>query len=77
MDQLDEIRLRMRISKLEAQIELHEIDCAAWTREIDALSTTSERKNLLKIWRHKARGESASLTVELLTLLREYPKIRH
>ena len=43
MDEMDEIRLRMRVSRLEARLALLEIEAAALSREI-ASPLTSERR---------------------------------
>jgi hypothetical protein len=41
MDQMDDIRYRMRVANLEARRELHEIERAALTREIDSPLTSA------------------------------------
>ncbi len=43
MDDLDEIRLRIRISNLQARLELCEIEILALSREISSPLTDSER----------------------------------
>jgi hypothetical protein len=44
MEDLDEIRLRMKISKLEARLALREIEIAALNREINSPLTSLERR---------------------------------
>jgi hypothetical protein len=43
MDELDEIRCRMRLGNLEARIALREIEAAALTREINPPLTSAAR----------------------------------
>jgi hypothetical protein len=43
MDELDEIRRRMRLGNLEARIALREIEAAALTREINPPLTSAAR----------------------------------
>ena len=47
MDELDEIRCRMRLSHLEARIALREIEAAALTREINSPLTSGTRRTEL------------------------------
>lgn len=44
MNDLDDIRYRMRISNLEARLALREIECAGLIREINSPLTSSNRR---------------------------------
>jgi hypothetical protein len=49
MNELDEIRCRMRLSNLEARIALREIEAAALTREINSpLTSGTQRAELIQ-----------------------------
>jgi hypothetical protein len=68
MDPMDDIRYRMRIANLEARRELHEIERAALTREIDSpLTGTPARKSAMER-RDVLLSEWAEIVDELQTL---------
>ena len=77
MDELDEIRLRMRITKLEARLALCEIESAALTREINSPLTSFERRKEARKSLDAARSEQANLFAELNEMRSSYPGIHH
>jgi hypothetical protein len=77
MDATDEIRLRMKISKLEAQLSLREIEIAALNREIDSPLTSLERRYEARKSLDAARGDGAKLITELDEIRRSYPNIHN
>ena len=64
-DELDEIRWRMRISNLEARVELREIEAAASTREITSPLTSATRRTELIQRRDALITEVSELNAEL------------
>lgn len=62
LDELEEIRRRMRITNLQARCELHEIEAAALRREIACPWTSPQR-------RVNANARRRTLLVEL-TMIR-------
>ena len=64
-DELDEIRWRMRISNLEARVELREIEAAASTREITSPLTSATRRTELIQRRDALITEVSELKAEL------------
>lgn len=68
-NELDEIRWRMRVTNLEARIELREIDIAAFTREIASPLTSATRRAELHV-------HSAALLVEVSRLKAELDELR-
>jgi hypothetical protein len=77
MDELGEIRLRMRISKLEARLALREIEGAALKREINSPLTSLARRNKASESLDAARSEGANLITELDEIRRSHPNIHH
>ena len=78
MDATDEIRLRLRISKLEAQLDLAEIEAADCTREIASPLTPAQRRDGAIARRENAEAKACELRVELDALRRSYPNFaRH
>jgi hypothetical protein len=76
MDELGEVGLRLRISNLEARLDLVEIGIASLMREIRSTSSYERRvkaRNVLDV----RRGEQANLLTELDRLRRAYPNIHH
>jgi hypothetical protein len=75
MDAMDEISLRMKFSRLEAQLALREIEIAALNRELSSPPTSIERRR--KAWESLdvARAEGAHLITELDEIRRSYPNI--
>jgi hypothetical protein len=67
-DDLDDIRYRLRISKLEARLVLREIECAALIREINSPLTSSERRTEATEQWETWRDESLEISEELKTL---------
>jgi hypothetical protein len=70
---LDEIRWRMRVTNLEARIELREIDIAAFTREIASLLTAATRRAELTAHRAALLAEVSKLKAELDELRKSLP----
>jgi hypothetical protein len=77
MDALDEMRLRMKIAHLEAQLALCEIWSAALKREINSPLTSLERRYEACESLDAARTEGADLITELDEIRRTYPNVRH
>ena len=77
MDALDEIGLRMRISKLEAKLALVEIKSAGLMREIKSRLTPWGRRNEARESLDAARSEQANLFTELDQIRRSHPGISH
>ena len=77
MDTLDEMRLRMKIAHLEAQLALREIWSAALKREINFPLTALERRYEARESLDAARTEGANLITELDEIRRTYPSVRH
>ena len=73
MDQLDEIRCRMRLSNLEARIALREIEAAALTREINSPLTSGTRRTELIQSRDLMLTEVSKLKAELDKLRTSFP----
>jgi hypothetical protein len=78
MDEIDEIRHRLRISKLEAMLALRQIEASALTREIRSSLTPSSRKEQATDLRDAAHAESAALQADLNALRKQFPYLaRH
>jgi hypothetical protein len=75
MDGLDEIRLRMNITRLEGRLALREIESAALTREVNSPVTSSERRIEIRDCLDASRSEQANLFTELDEIRRTYPSI--
>jgi hypothetical protein len=73
MDELDEIRCRMRISNLEARIALREIEAAALSREINSPLTSDTRRTELIQRRDPLLNEVSELRAELDKLRNSFP----
>ena len=58
MDELDEIRLRMHISKLEARLALREIESETLAREIKSSLTSFESKEISRRRLRRVEDES-------------------
>jgi len=65
MDHLDDIRYKMRVSKLEAKLALREIDNAALTREIRSPLISYERRTEAFQRREALQGEWSEIMEEL------------
>jgi hypothetical protein len=72
-NELDEIRWRMRVTNLEARIELREIDIAAFTREIASPLTSTTRRAELTTHRAVMLEEVSKLKAELDQVRRTFP----
>jgi hypothetical protein len=68
MDQIDDIRFRMRVANLEARRELHEIERAALTREIDSPLTSAPARKTAMERRDVLLSEWAEIVQELQNL---------
>ena len=77
MDGMDEIRLRMHISKLEAQLALREIECLGLNREIEYRLTPFKDREKAQERLDKAKDKYDQLKHELEQLRLVYPDIRH
>ena len=78
MDEMDEIRLRLRISKLEAQLALTEIEAVALTHEIASPRTLARRYDEATAHRDHAFAAASALRAELDSLRRSFPSLaRH
>ena len=73
MDELDEIRCRMRLSNLEARIALREIEAATLTREINSPLTSGTRRTELIQSRDLMLTEVSKLKAELDKLRTSFP----
>jgi len=73
MDELDEIRCRLRVSNLEARIALLEIEAAALTREIASPLTSARRGTELIPRRDAMLTEATRLNAELDELRGSFP----
>ena len=65
MDDLDEIRLRMRISNLQAKLELRELETLALSREISSPLTASQRRSQAVERRDDMLTERSEITKKL------------
>ena len=77
IDEVGEIRRRMRVSNLEARLALHEIDAEALLREIKSPLTSGQRRAEATQRRETALNEvSAILTVPVHSSLhgRSHPE---
>jgi hypothetical protein len=72
-NEIDEIRWRMRVTNLEARIELREIDIAAFTREIASPLTPAARRAELTARRTALGAEVFKLKAELDQMRRSIP----
>jgi hypothetical protein len=78
MDEMEEIRRRLRISKLEAKLALCEIEAAALDREIASPLTFANRKLEADKRRDGLRSEASVIRSELDEMRRSYPLLaRH
>ena len=78
MDEMDDIRLRLRISNLEARLALREIEAAALTREIASPLTSSKRREEVIQSRDAALTEASVINAELDEMRRLFPRLaRH
>jgi hypothetical protein len=73
MDEMDEIRLRMRISNLQARREWCEIEILALSREILSPLTTSRRQAEAVVRRDDLMTDRSELAKELDGILRCFP----
>jgi hypothetical protein len=72
-DELDEIHWRLRVSNLEARVELREIEAAALTREITSPLTSVARQNEAFQRRQALLTEASELKAELDQLRKSIP----
>jgi hypothetical protein len=78
MDEMDEIRLRLRISKLEAKLTLAEIEATALTHEIASPRTPAHRCDEATAHRDGALAAANALRAELDTLRHSFSNLaRH
>jgi hypothetical protein len=72
-NELDEIRWRLRVSNLEARVELREIEAAALTREITSPLTSAARQAEAMQRRQTLLTEASELKAELDQMHRSVP----
>ena len=72
-DELDEIRCRLRVSNLEARMELREIEAAALTREIASPLTSAARQTEALQRRTVLLAEASELKAELDQMRKSIP----
>ena len=78
MDVLDEIRIRMRINNLEAQLAMLEIEIAALGREIASPLTSSTRQSEATKRQDAECVIASGIFAQLEKLRRSYPSLaRH
>lgn len=78
MDEMDEIRYRLRISKLEAKLALRQIEAEALAREIRSPLTSAPRREQATDLRDAALAESSELLADLKSLHNQFPHlVRH
>jgi hypothetical protein len=78
VDEIEDIRRRMRISNLEARLALHEIEAAALTHEIKSPLTSAKRRNEAIERRDVVLIEVSVITAELEQMRRSFPLLaRH
>ena len=75
MNATDEIRLRLRISKLEAKLAFAEIEVADSTPEIASPRTPAQRRDGAVARRDNAEAADSALRAELEVLRRSYPTL--
>ena len=73
MHDLDDVRRRMRISNLEARLELHEIEIAALSTEISSPLTSSHRSEEANERRDAQQAEWWKIKAELDEMRRSAP----
>jgi hypothetical protein len=72
MNDIEDIRRRMRISNLHARCEVHEIEAAALTREVASPLTSSQRRAEAIERRDAALTELFEIKAELDEMLRSF-----
>jgi hypothetical protein len=78
MDDMDELRIRMLVSKLEARLALCEIEAAALTKEIASPLTSERRREQANESRETALAQGRAIWTELESLRSSYPDVaRH
>jgi hypothetical protein len=65
MDDLEDVRRRMRMSNLEARLELHEIEIAALNKKIASPLTSPRRREEALERRDVEQGEWWAIKAEL------------
>lgn len=74
LDDMDEIRIRLRISNLEARLAMREIEIAALSREIASPLTSSKRREEATERRDAEHADLGRIKIELDELCRSYPR---
>lgn len=78
LDEMDEIRIRMRISNLEARLAMREIEIAALSREIANYLTSSKQRAEAIEYRDLEHADWWKIKAELDDLRRSFPRFaRH
>jgi uncharacterized coiled-coil protein SlyX len=73
IDEIEDIRRRMRISNLEARLALQEIEAAALNREINSPLTYAQKREDATRRRDFALTEASAIKAELDEMYRTFP----
>lgn len=76
-DEIGEIRIRMRISNLEARLAMREIEIADLSREIASSLTSSNRREEGIKRRDAEQADWRQIRAELDEMRRSYPRFAH
>jgi len=72
---MDELRVRLLVSKLEARLALREIDVAALSKEIAPPLTSEKRREQAIESRETALVQASTFKAELESLRRSHPHL--
>lgn len=75
MNDLEDLRRRMRITNLEARLDLHEIEIAAFDRELASALTSRDRKAEATERRDALLRERCEIKTELDQMRRSFPHL--
>ena len=75
MDDMDELRIRILVSKLEARLALREIEAAALTKELASRLTSERRREQANESRQTALAQRRTIRTELESLRSSYPDV--
>ena len=76
MDDMDEIRFRLRVSELEARLALCEIEAAALSREIASSLTSEKRREEAIECRDTALAQGRTIMTKLVSPRKFVPRPR-
>ena len=78
IDEIEDIRRRMRVSNLEARLALHEIDAEALSHEISSPMTSVPKREEAIQRRESALNEVSAIKAALDKMYRSFPHLaRH